>query len=352
MKIEKLTPAQDHRKAEFIRKWTDIGLCTAPADRPRAEAAIVAAYAAVGKPAPKIVWCGSPLSQGMTRAIILDEKFAAKLKQLIGEKAKAIKPGASVGASVRDSVGASGYGQHDAHWLGFIEYFREVCGLIGETEKAQGLTELAKSAGWFLPHENICWVSERHHLLERDERGRLHCLTGPAIAYPDGWAVYAVHGVRLPAWIIEHPEQITVAKIDAESNAEIRRVMIERYGADKYMLDSGAKPIQRDRCGILYRKTVPGDEDLVMVRVLNSTPEQDGVLTEAQAREVFGDEVVDDNLAAMRRIGFKAKDKELLKRPRFKEYFLRVPPQMRTALEAVAWTYDLKPADYKPQLQT
>lgn len=83
MKIEKLTPAQTARFPEFIDKWTQIGLSTEPANRPEAEAGIVAAYKVAGLCAPKIVWCSSPLSQGLTRAIILDHK------------------GASVGASVR-----------------------------------------------------------------------------------------------------------------------------------------------------------------------------------------------------------------------------------------------------------
>ena len=45
-KIEKLTDAQVARFPEFIKRWTDIGLCTDPADRPKAEACIrdIAAY--------------------------------------------------------------------------------------------------------------------------------------------------------------------------------------------------------------------------------------------------------------------------------------------------------------------
>ena len=36
-KIEKLTPEQIARFPEFVERWTNIGLSTAPADRPRAE---------------------------------------------------------------------------------------------------------------------------------------------------------------------------------------------------------------------------------------------------------------------------------------------------------------------------
>jgi hypothetical protein len=156
-------------------------------------------------------------------------------------------------------------------------------------------------------------VSERPSLLNRDEQGRLHCVDGPAVAYPDGWCIYAVHGVRIPFWIIEHPEQITVAKIQAEENAEIRRVMVERYGQAKYLLDAGAKEVHRDDFGTLYRVEIAYDEPLVMVKVVNSTPEPDG---------------------------------------EFKDYFLRVPPFCATAHEAVAWTFGETIKTYRPLVET
>ncbi len=72
MKIEKLTA----KFPEYVQRWTAIGLSTEPACRDKAEAAIRDAYAVAGlKPPRKIVWCGSPLSQGLTRAIILDKKL-------------------------------------------------------------------------------------------------------------------------------------------------------------------------------------------------------------------------------------------------------------------------------------
>lgn len=77
--------------------------------------------------------------------------------------------------------------------------------------------------------------------------------------------------------------------------------------------DAGAKELHRDDYGTLYRAELPGDEPLVMVKVVNSTAEPDGS---------------------------------------FKDYFLRVPPQTRTAREAVAWTFEHEPADYELAQQT
>jgi hypothetical protein len=147
------------------------------------------------------------------------------------------------------------------------------------------------------------------------------------VAYPDGWEIYAVHGVRVPRDVVMRPESITVEEIDGERNAEVRRVMIDRYGQSRYLLEGGAVEVHRDDYGTLYRKDVPGDEPLMMVRVRNSTPEHDGSR---------------------------------------KDYFLRVDPRLRplyddgtfgepqemSARNAVASTFGHRGQEYTPEAET
>ena len=212
-------------------------------------------------------------------------------------------------------------GQHDAAMLASYDYFSEVCGLTSETQLFSGQWDLARSAGWWRPHEHICWVSERHHILQCDETGRLHSLTGPACAYPDGFAIYAIHGVRVPAFVVERPREITVETIGAQTNAEIRRVMIDRYrvgeeinGTAAFVRDAGGQRVDHDeKFGTLWRREIPDDEPIVLLEVTNATPEPDG---------------------------------------RFKHYWLRVPPTMTTARAAAAWTFDQSPEKYAPLIET
>jgi hypothetical protein len=107
----------------------------------------------------------------------------------------AVPIGECIKASSNDSAQASGYGQHDAYWLSFYAYFREVEGLTAETEQICGLLDIARTAGWFIPHEKICWICERPNMLSLDADGMLHSDKGPALAYPDGWSLYASAGV-------------------------------------------------------------------------------------------------------------------------------------------------------------
>ena len=81
---------------------------------------------------------------------------------------------------------------------------------------------------WWWPLKKAVILSERPLTLSRDAQGRLHSTTSQAIGYGDGWGVWAVHGVRVPQWVVEQPELITPEKILAEQNQEIRRVMVEQ----------------------------------------------------------------------------------------------------------------------------
>jgi hypothetical protein len=153
-------------------------------------------------------------------------------------------------------------------------------------------------------HEIICvarpsmWIAD----------GRLHREDGPAIAWPSGQRHFFWRGVAVPAWFIEEPDRLTLARIRDTSNAEVRRCMMERFGVERFVRDAGAQLIGADRYGRLW--SIPfagGQQPYVVVEVENGTREPDGTR---------------------------------------RHYFLRVPPTMRSAHEAVAWTYGLRPQDY------
>lgn len=195
---------------------------------------------------------------------------------------------------------------------------------------------------WILPTRTVCFVSERPTHVVRDARGRFHNRSGPAITYSDGFSLYAIDGLLVPEHVVLRPSEITSREIFWELNQEVRRVKIEQCGIRRYLLGSSpyhaaAEVIYSDRSGILYRKQDLG-EPLVMVRVLNPTPEPDGSLSREEAIAEFGEAAHAAQAAP--------------KDARFKEYILRVPPTVRTAHEAVAWTFGLEAEDYRPTIES
>jgi hypothetical protein len=204
MKIEKLSRNQIAKFPAYVEEWKRYGLSTEETDKGRAEAAIVRMYQIAGLKPPRIFWTKSPLGNALAlgmvksvgasvgasvRASVWDSVVAsvrASVWDSVGASVRASvwdsvgasvwasvwdSVGASVWASVWDSVGASVYGQHDATWLAFYMFFRRECGLERETERLAGLWELCQSAGWALPYEGVCFVSERHTECHLNEAG-------------------------------------------------------------------------------------------------------------------------------------------------------------------------------------
>lgn len=205
------------------------------------------------------------------------------------------------------------YGHLDARFLALPSFFRKHHELKWHTERIVPLIDLARACGGFLPHERVCWMLEKPKAIHFDDQVRLHNPAGPAIEYAD-WGPFCWHGVVVDRRIVLEPESLTVKDIETEHNLETRRIMLNRFGESRFMEESNAQIIDDDPAfGVLYRKSLPLDEPLQMVKVKNSTPEPDGS---------------------------------------FRNYLLRVPPTMRTAREAVAWTFRMTVAQYQPRIET
>lgn len=339
----------DDGSVDGLGTWRTWTRATVPADRAAAEAGVRAAYRAAGLPEPeRIVWAGSPRAAvslirelpdrgACVRDAIRDAPWAAERARLhaelgaggwsehwaatggrLWESTQALVDRIRTGVLEELAGGTTGeeatavrlllleavLGQHDAPWLAA---FAPAGGPF------EALTEVCRSAGWWWPYARVAVVSERPVALHQDEAGRLDNGEGPALAYPDGFALHAWRGMPVPADFLTELATLTPVRIHKEENAELRRVMLEYYGYDRYLKDSDAKPLHRDETGTLWRIDLVGDEPLVMVEVLNSTPEPDGT---------------------------------------HRTYWLRVPPRTRTAKEGVAWTFGVEAEVYAPSQQT
>jgi hypothetical protein len=134
-----------------------------------------------------------------------------------------------------------------------------------------GLTQICENAGWFLPHAKICWVCERHNVLVRNESGRLHKDEGPALAYPDGFAIYALNGVRMkPEYVLTPAEKLNVQNILKETNVEVRRELIRKVGVERMVSLLPAKRLDKRADYELLSINLGGDAtDARYLKMLN-----------------------------------------------------------------------------------
>ena len=326
-RIDNLTPVQRAQMDAWADKWIEIGLRTGAADREKFEQAAQRCYTAAGIPWPRrVVWVPSPIVMAIAAPVAaLLHEFArhgvgmpdvasGAVDGAVSDAVDGAAPTISrqlahdirvaVSQVISDGWWRSIGGQFWSggwYWGGAsTSFFREVCALELKDdlwERGRAYESTIESACWWYPHRDFLMVCERPLNIERElvspnvPRGlgshRLHSLTGPAVGFRDGWGVYAVHGVRVPGYVVDRPDLITPALIDTETNAEVRRVMIDRYGPARYVTDSGAIVVQEMapdhphiglRSARLLRKPVQDDEDIIYIDLLNSTPDPDGTV--------------------------------------------------------------------------
>lgn len=337
---------------EATEKWRRVAYSTEPVDRSAVETALAAVYELAGSDLREIVWCASPLEAA--RLVAAErERFGMSLRdrvrtdpwnrarsQLLAQLGRevwtdvwrrtcsSITPTVSrLTEAIATAVVAEGeddsertrlrialtfadHGQHNAAWLPQFEAFWNT---LDDGPVLHALAALTEQVHWWWPFEHTAVVCERPSALHLDELGRLHFGDGPALAYADGFVLHRWRGAAIPPKFAETLAALTPEIIRDEDNAERRRIMLEHYGYERYIVDSGAEPIQQDEAGRLWRVNLPDDEPITMVEVVNSTAEPDGTL---------------------------------------RTYWLRVPPQTTTAKGAVAWTFGLSEEEYEPRVQT
>lgn len=91
-------------------------------------------------------------------------------------------------------------------------------------------------------------------------------------------------------------------------NQEARREAVERYGAERFVLESSSIQIHQDGENVLYCISQNGKEDFIFLYL---------------------------------------KDVSTNRR-----YILRVPPSTKTVKDGVSWTFNIKPSEYNPISQT
>jgi len=166
-----------------------------------------------------------------------------------------------------------------------------------------------------------------------NEEGRLHADGEPAFISPTrityyqngrkhgidadifGTIHYYFDNIRIPPNYYTKPESLTVEEVLGHPNAEVRYVGMKALGMEKVLAHKKTKVVHRDeeKGMVLFRINGVFDEPVSYLKVVNSTAEPDGT---------------------------------------FKNYYLCVPPTMKTCREAVAWTFNMKDSEYNPVHET
>ena len=350
-KIEKLTKKQQAQLAPFHAEWLAWGTSTARADRAKAEAAILAMRAEIGsKTKPIFIWCDSPATSLLAMHVIKSPQWAKAIGGLESSLRSSLRSSlwsslrsslwSSLGSSLRSSLWSSlgpslwsslesslgsslrsilneiGYhwwGQHESYWIAFYLFCRDVVGVSYDPQKSRHLDlwrDVAQSCCWLWCFENYVICSERPTVVSMDERNVLHSETGPALAFADGWKVYAWRGTVVPGEWIESKATLDPSIALTDPSVERRRAAASIIGWDKVL-------------GSISSRVIDEDAD-----------PQIGTLLEVDLPDAAGSKFLKVRCGTGR------------------TFVLPCPREMKTALEANAWTFALAPDELHLEVRT
>ena len=303
-------------------------------DRPKAEEALRKIYEFLGMTMPEeIIWVDSPhqmhtLGAGDQLGGQLCGQLWGQLRGQLGDQLRGQLRGqlgdqlrgqlwdqlcGQLGGQLCGQLGVQ-LDQYELQQLSWMFYASN----LGDVKVTGTLSELSKLAHklgehafWILPYKDKIIFCDRPTRLYFNESKRLHSLDGmPAVEFVDGWQVYAWDGVWVDKKVLTIPP---LCEDLMTTNLEIRRILWERWGTNYCVEQLNLEKLDSDEWGELWQGDTGDSEVAKFVKVINSTPEPDG---------------------------------------HFKDYWLRVPPDIITAKAGIAWTFGLKSEQYIPSIMT
>ncbi len=154
------------------------------------------------------------------------------------------------------------WGHIDLPWLAYYRFGQNIgVKYDADTSNRLDIMEgISMQCGYWWPFEGLVIASEKPVSTRWDGEGRLHCETGAAVEWADGYALHSWRGLAIPEeWIKEGPPPaVEIMRIE---NIEQRRIAAEMRGwANILPTLPGAKMIDRHpnpQVGELWEADLP-----------------------------------------------------------------------------------------------
>ena len=227
-KIEQLTRTQEKQMRIVREKWLKLFFSGKKINRPKAKKYIEWLYSEAKLKKPVIVFLESPLGI---------QHGANLIKKVFGEKNQ-------VRDQVYDQVRDQVYDQvkkenleffnwawtglaWDSAWLSFYDFFQKI-GIKYKEKRFKEYIKVAETEIYdaiFL--DGIAILASLPSRIDLNKEGRLHCETGPAIEWRDGYKLWYLNGVVIQPELFNKIPAMTAEEVLGIENSEIRRVVFE-----------------------------------------------------------------------------------------------------------------------------
>jgi len=207
-KIEKLTPEQeaklDTQREKWLSKIFNYEFYNNH-DQKRTEIAMKRLYKFCDLDEPEVFLLDSPMA------------CQVEINRLLGNEKKVYEPfSAYINAD-------------DTSWLSFYEYFLDNFDFMEEhRENFNMISECVSNSYLQIQMDKVCLVSKYPNKISRNSNKDLHCTTGYAIQFDDGYGQHYVNGRFIEEEIFNECDSLINAKIcfHKNTNEDIRAAII------------------------------------------------------------------------------------------------------------------------------
>ena len=339
--ISKLTPEQEALIPLYREKWKKIALSTERIDKEKATEAVELLYYLICKEKPKILFDESPyqaFNQDFYEEWVeyrgyLEEYLRNQFRNQIGDsiwhkiwEELYLKTdnrlefiwSLNLLFQLETEIGNQIELIHeytnsfDLHfWYGYccwFDYCISVLNCSHNPKYWQAFQGILSNCGLIFCTDTKVLICDRPTQLHLDNLNLLHAEGKPAIQFADGYSLYAYHGTTLPEeYGKHHPQQWQPSWLLQEQNAELRKILIQEIGYYRILEELQAIEINYDQEYTLLKINLKIDiEPIYLLKII--CPSTGNV------------------------------------------HVLRVPPEMKSAREAITWVnWDIPPEDFTIQ---
>lgn len=237
-KVEKLTPEQEAKIPEYLEKYYNKIYNPQKVDEKKAIKSINYIYKEAGYGEPQVIFATSPIDAQIIANTFTQED---KIKNIVDNMRKNKVPVTEMFEKLRGKIKyeeTSWYGNiSDYGWTCFYEFINNEIFPDFKLEIWDIWKELVESNIYdMIQLEKVCIVIVMPEHVKVNADKRLHCETGSAIRWSDGYELYYLNGINVPDYIVNLPaDELDPHLILNEQNADIQREIIKKIGAEKIL---------------------------------------------------------------------------------------------------------------------
>lgn len=234
MKIEKITAAQEKKKATYVQKWIDVGTNTLNESIEETTRIVENFRNLIGLESAPVLLVDNPIEAWVVCCLheqkVPFENLLSTMKNVFNGNVEYTIPKASL---PYNTIGLCGR-------FGFYDYMLNVLGVKIEESllKKYKVWEETSKLWAIYPMQDLTVVSRKPTEVHLNENNVLHKDGGPALVFAGegDFKIFSLNGVVVPDWLaLTDSHKLDIKKYKNIKNADVKAEFVRKVGIEQFL---------------------------------------------------------------------------------------------------------------------